>query len=39
MNVMNLIWVSDLATNIKYGYKCYDYRFDTNVEKDGHECY
>jgi len=39
MNVMNLIWVSDLDTNIKDGYECYDYRFDTNVEKDGHECY
>ena len=39
MNVMNLIWVSDLDTNDKDGYGCHDYRFDTNVEKDGYECY
>ena len=30
--------LSDLDTNVKDGYKCRD-RLDTNVEKDGYECY
>ena len=42
-NIMNLIQVGfdclyDLDTNVKDGYECHD-RFDTNVDKDGYECY
>ena len=44
-NVINLIQVgfdclSLLETNVKDEYECYEFDiFDTNVDKDGYECY
>jgi len=43
MNVINLIFLIRMLGLIVYlilvlGYECHD-RLDTNVEKDGYECY